>query len=64
MREVELWARMDKALGADYARYWAGQVVLADLGSRTVVEAIAAGLPYKRIWRAVWKQLELSQTDY
>lgn len=64
MREVELWTRMDKALGADYARYWAQQVVLAELGSRTVVEAIAAGLPFKQIWRAVWRQLELPQSDY
>lgn len=63
MREVELWSRMDEALGESYARVWAENTVLADLGSRTVVEAIAAGLDSKRIWRAVWAQLELPARD-
>lgn len=63
MREVELWSRMDEALGAGYARVWAENTVLADLGSRTVVEAIAAGIDSKRIWRAVWAQLELPARD-
>lgn len=63
MREVELWSRMDEALGENYARVWAENTVLAELGSRTVIEAIAAGLDSKRIWRAVWAQLELPARD-
>ena len=59
MREVELWQRMEEVLGADYARVWAENTVLAELGSRTVVQAIDAGIPSKRIWLAVWAQLEL-----
>ena len=62
MREVELWQRMDRVLPAGYAASWADQVVLEELGSRTVREALAAGLPCKRIWRAVWRQLELPAT--
>ncbi|MDR2896821.1 MAG: DUF3046 domain-containing protein [Propionibacteriaceae bacterium] len=62
MREGELWARMESALGASYAHAWAELVVMADLGGRTVVEAIGAGVDFKRIWRAVWAQLELSET--
>jgi hypothetical protein len=59
MRETELWSRLERALGINYASAWAEQVVLADLGGRTVAEALAAGLRCKAIWRAVWAQLEL-----
>ena len=59
MREVELWQRMDEVLPGGYAASWADQVVLEELGSKTVREALAAGQPCKRIWRAVWAQLEL-----
>lgn len=59
VREVELWRRMEEVLGAGYVHTWAENTVLADLGSRTVDEALAAGIDSKRIWRAVWEQLEL-----
>lgn len=61
MREVELWARLNDVLGYDYASVWAENTVLAQLGSRTVVQAIADGIDSKRIWLAVWEQLELPQ---
>ncbi|MBK8459407.1 MAG: DUF3046 domain-containing protein [Micropruina sp.] len=59
MREAELWLRLTKHLGQGYAPVWADQVVLAELGGRTVREGLAAGLPCKRIWRAVGEILEL-----
>jgi len=59
VREVELWQRMGEVLPGGYASVWADQVVLADLGGRTVREALAAAVPCKRIWRAVWRQLKL-----
>ena len=59
VREVELWQRMDQVLPAGYAATWAEHVVLEELGSRTVHDALRAGVACKRIWRAVWKQLEL-----
>ncbi|HMR49371.1 MAG TPA: DUF3046 domain-containing protein [Arachnia sp.] len=62
MREAELWARMAEVLPGGYVEVWADQVVLAELGGRTVREALAAGLPCKRIWRAVWAQLELPES--
>lgn len=62
MRQGELWARMDEVLGAGYARAWADLVVMADLDGRTVSESLVAGLPCKRIWRAVWAQLELPES--
>ena len=63
MREVELWRRLHDALPDGYAATWADHVVLEELGSRTVREALAAGLPCKSIWRAVWSQLELPTSE-
>ncbi len=50
---------MERHLGATYARSWADQVVMADLGGRTALEALAAGVACKQIWRAVWAMLDL-----
>jgi hypothetical protein len=50
---------MDQALGVGYARVWAGQHVLAELGGHTVDEALAAGTPPKEVWAAVWHALGL-----
>ena len=59
MREAELWQRLERHLGSAYARTWAEQYSLATLESLTVTEALAAGVPGKKIWRAVWQALEL-----
>lgn len=63
MKETELWARLTQHLGAAYARVWAAQYSLAELRGRTVVEALADGVPCKTIWRAVWTALELPPRD-
>ena len=63
MRHTEFWARMDHALGPPYARSWAEQHVLRELGGRTVLEALAAGEDPKVVWRAVWAELELPARD-
>lgn len=59
MKHTEFWSRLEEALGPAYARSWASMYVLADLGGRTVDEALAAGVPPKEVWRAVWSALEL-----
>jgi len=59
VRHTEFWARMEQALGPTYARSWASMFVLGDLGGRTVDEALAAGIPPKEVWRAVWAALDL-----
>lgn len=59
MKHAEFWARMDEALGPAYARTWASMFVIADLGGRTVDDALAAGVPPKEVWRAVWGVLGL-----
>ena len=63
MRHTEFWARMEHALGPAYARSWASQYVLADLGGRTVEEALARGADPKEVWRAVWTALDLPPVD-
>ncbi|MFN8194181.1 MAG: DUF3046 domain-containing protein [Nocardioidaceae bacterium] len=63
MRHTEFWARLDHALGDTYARTWADQVVMADLGGRTAAEALAAGEPPKRVWASVWRALELPESE-
>ncbi len=54
---------MERHLGAAYSRVWAREHVLRELGGRTVEEALAAGETPKRVWRAVWQQLELPDSD-
>ncbi|SDE40435.1 DUF3046 domain-containing protein [Auraticoccus monumenti] len=63
MREAELWERMTRHLGPGYVRVWATQHALSALGSRTVQEALDAGVPSKTIWRAVWEALELPPSE-
>ncbi|MDI6911148.1 DUF3046 domain-containing protein [Nocardioides sp.] len=59
MRHTEFWSRMDDALGPAYARSWAEMYVLAELDGRTASQALAAGVPPKRVWGAVWAALGL-----
>lgn len=63
MRYTEFWARMERSLGPKYARTWAEQQVISDLGHRTVTEALAAGQSPKQVWLAVWQRLELPPSE-
>ena len=44
---------MDSRFGEAYARSYAADQVLATLGSRTVLQALADGDDTKHVWRAV-----------
>lgn len=63
MRESELWRRLEWALGPDYVRSWAGSQVMADLGGRTVIEALSDGVDAKTVWRSCWAVLELPESQ-
>lgn len=63
MRHTEFWRRMEAALGPAYARSWAEQQVIAELGGRTVAQALAQGESPKDVWRAVWAVLGLPPRD-
>jgi hypothetical protein len=53
VRLTEFWRRMDAVFGPGYARSWAHDHVLGELGGRTVEQALAAGEDAKEVWRAV-----------
>lgn len=63
MKHTEFWVRMEGALGSTYARAWARDFVIAALGNRTAAEALAAGMPPKEVWTAVWRTLELPASE-
>ncbi len=63
MRHTEFWSRLDATLGRARSRSWAELFVIGELGSRTVVEALEAGVPPKEVWAAVWRVLELPERD-
>jgi hypothetical protein len=54
---------MEHALGPAYARSWADLYVIGELGGRTASQALAAGVPPKEVWRAVWSVLELPASE-
>jgi Protein of unknown function (DUF3046) len=59
MRLTQFWQRMETHLGSAYARSWANDQVLSQLGGRSVQQALDAGMDTKTVWRAVADALEL-----
>jgi hypothetical protein len=53
VRSSEFWQRMNGFFGPGYAPSVARDQVIAELGGRTVEEALAAGLAAQEVWRAV-----------
>ncbi len=54
---------MEARFGASYARSYAADQVLATLGGRTVLQALADGDDVKLVWRAVCEALELPASE-
>jgi hypothetical protein len=63
MRLTDFWERMEAHFGAVYAHSWAKDTILKDLGGRTVLQAIDAGIDTVEIWRAVWAYEGLPPRD-
>lgn len=63
MRHTEFWSRLDHALGRARSRTWAELFVLTELGSRTTMEALGDGVAPKQVWAAVWRALELAESE-
>lgn len=53
MRLVDFWDRMAAVFGPAYARSWAADQRLAQLGGRTVEQALADAVDTREVWRAV-----------
>ena len=63
MRHTEFWSRLDHALGRARSRTWAELFVLTELQNMTTVEALETGLEPKQVWSAVWRALELPDSE-
>ena len=53
MRLTVFWDRMNQVFGEAYAASVAKDQVMAELGGRTVDQALADGEPAKKVWQAV-----------
>ena len=53
MRLQEFWSRLDGQFGAMRAQSVARDHVFSELGGRTAVDAIEAGLPVRKVWLAI-----------
>ena len=63
VRLTEFWTRMERRFGVSYARSYATDMVLAELGSRTVLQALAQGDDAKFVWRAVCDATSVPAAD-
>jgi hypothetical protein len=59
VRLTEFWKRMRARFGDSYADSVARDLVIAQLGGRTVEDALAAGVPAKEVWAAVCEATEV-----
>jgi Protein of unknown function (DUF3046) len=62
VRLTDFWNRMNSQFGEDYAASVAKDFVLADIGSRTVNQALADGIDVKVIWKAVCDAFDVPDT--
>jgi hypothetical protein len=53
VRLTDFWYRLEQVFGAGYARSVAHDQVLAELGGRTIEQALTAGEETIVVWRAV-----------
>jgi hypothetical protein len=53
VRLTDFWGRLEQAFGPAYARSIAADHSFAELGGRTIDQAIAQGVETVTIWRAV-----------
>jgi hypothetical protein len=56
MRISDLRERLALSFGEEWAPSFSQDIAISELGSKTVNEALAAGLEADEIWKAVCKQ--------
>lgn len=61
MRVSEFWSRVDDEFGAAYAQSLARSHVMAALGDRTAVEALASGVPPREVWLALCAAMDVPE---
>ncbi|MBP2585147.1 hypothetical protein J3A78_005625 [Streptomyces sp. PvR006] len=60
MRLTIFWERMADHFGGSYAESFARDHVMAELGGRTVHEALDSGWEAKDVWRAVCAAVDVA----
>jgi Protein of unknown function (DUF3046) len=61
VRLTAFWERMNAQFGAGYADSVAKDYVFANLGGRTITQALAEGQDAKTVWRAVCETFQVSE---
>ncbi|TNY34812.1 DUF3046 domain-containing protein [Thermomonospora catenispora] len=61
MRLSVFWERMNRHFGEVYAQSVAKDYVIAELGGRTVEQALADGEETRRVWEAVCAAFDVPQ---
>jgi hypothetical protein len=61
VRLTVFWERMRAQFGDAYAQSVAKDFVLAELGGRTVDQALADGVDAKTVWRAVCEAFDVPE---
>ncbi|MGY2128664.1 DUF3046 domain-containing protein [Blastococcus sp. SYSU DS0617] len=59
MRLQEFWSRLDEQFGAMRAQSVSRDHLFSDLGGRSAVEAIDAGVPVRKVWLAICEAYEV-----
>jgi hypothetical protein len=59
VRLQEFWTRLDRHFGSMRAQSVARDHVFAVLGGRSAVDAIAAGLPVRKVWLAICEEYDV-----
>ncbi|MGZ4626194.1 MAG: DUF3046 domain-containing protein [Kineosporiaceae bacterium] len=63
MRLQEFWSRMRSQFGNMRAESVARDHVFSELGGRTALDAIEAGLPLRKVWLTICKEYEVPPKD-
>jgi hypothetical protein len=61
VRLTVFWDRMNQQFGEGYAESVAKDYVIADLGGRTIDQALADGVGAKEVWQAVCATFDVPQ---
>jgi hypothetical protein len=61
VRLTVFWERMRQQFGEGYAESVAKDHVMAELGGRTIEQALADGVGAKEVWRAVCATFDVPQ---
>jgi len=62
VRLTVFWDRMNQQFGESYAQSVAKDYVIAELGGRTIEQALADGEPAKKVWQAVVANFDVPST--